>query len=316
MHTSTSQRLQDDEKRAIDEALRQLAEPEAPELSLEALSDLSRPACAYLRSRWSDLPPAVRVRVVSAMRTDAEAHIEHNFNRALRIALDDADAATRLAAAEGLAEDESTDFLDVLLDRIEREESDAVRAVEAQALGRFALLAELEALDLSLAARVRNTLLRLIEDDPSTEVRRRALESAGYLSDDEVAAEIERAYDSGEYVLQVSAIHAMGRQADARWMEFVHQEMTSNEPELRYEAAVAAGAIGDQQSVAAVVDLLADDDAEVRLAAIAALGAIGGTLAINTLRRLVRDESEATADAAEEALEEALLASDPLRPLM
>ncbi|HYI15617.1 MAG TPA: HEAT repeat domain-containing protein, partial [Thermomicrobiales bacterium] len=163
---------------------------------------------------------------------------------------------------------------------------------------------------------LRVTLLRVLENDVSPEVRRRALESAGYLADDpDVVRQIEDAYESGIHALRVSALHAMGRQADTRWLDIVHHELTSDEPELRFEAVTATGTIGDERSVVELIDRLRDDDVEVQMAAIAALGAIGGRLAISALRKLTEDDSPAIVDAADDALEEALLTSNPLRPL-
>jgi HEAT repeat protein len=203
-----------------------------------------------------------------------------------------------------------------LLSIIEQEPDDRVRAAEAMALGRFALQAELDELDPQICDPVRESLGRVLTDDPSPDVRRRALESAGYLAGDpEIIRRIEEAYDSGEHMLRVSALHAMGRQADTRWLDILHDEFTSDDPELRFEAVTAAGTIGEERSVVELIDRLRDDDVEVQMAAIAALGAIGGKFAISALRRLTEDDSEAIADAAEDALEEALIAANPMRPL-
>jgi HEAT repeat protein len=318
MSTSTNpQANSDDSQGAIDRALAQMLSAEDGTLLVEPLSDLSRSAAAYLAERWPGLPVDVRRAAVQAMRDDAEAEIEHTYSRALLIALRDSDAETRLAAIDGLAELESLTYCEALLEQIDGEPEDRVRAAAAMALGRFALQGELEELDGDTAARVRETLLRLLEGDRSVEVRRRALESSGYFADDPtVIAAIREAYESGSHQMRVSALHAMGRQADTRWLDIVHDEFASDEPELRYEAVTAAGSIGDERSVVELIDRLSDDDVEVQLAAIAALGQIGGRLAIRALRKLTEEDSPAIVDAAEEALQEAEIASNPLRPLM
>jgi HEAT repeat protein len=281
------------------------------------LSDLSREGVQRLRQRWSEIAATCRAELVQAMAADAEASVERNYDRALLIALDDESGATRLAAVEALWELESPAFLDALLQRIEDEPDERVRAAEAMALGRFALLGELEELSASSAARTRDVLLRLHGEDTSLEVRRRALEALGcFAGDDDVVDEIQAAYDAGTHALRVSALHAMGRQADSRWVELVHEELTSDEPELRFEAVTAAGMIGDERSIPLIIDLVDDEDTEVRLAAVGALGNIGGTLAVNVLRRLCRSDSPAIAEAAQDALEEAMLYANPLRPLL
>lgn len=316
MSTSTSQSSDRDDQGAVDRALEQIASG-SQALLVEPLSDLSRPAAAYLAQRWPTLPAPVRLAAVQAMRDDAEAHIEHTYDRALLVALQDVDAEVRLAALDGLAELESPSFCDYLIEHVEHEPDDRVRAAEATALGRFSLLCELEELDDEISDRVRLTLLNMLEHDESPEVRRRALESAGYFAGDpDVERLINEAYESGDHGRRVSALHAMGRQADTRWLDVVHAEFSSDDPELRYEAVTAAGTIGSERSVVELIDRLRDDDVEVQLAAIASLGAIGGKLAVSALRRLTEDDSPAISDAAEEALEEAELSTNPLRPLM
>lgn len=317
MSTSTSQQPDNHGQDAIDRVLAQFTASDDGFLLVEPLSDLSRTAAAYFAERWPELPTEIRRSAVMAMRDDAEQQIEHNYHRALLVALRDVDAETRLAAIDGLAELESPAFCEALLELVEDEPDERVRAAQALALGRFALKAELEELDEDAATRVRDTLKRLIDNDSAAGVRRRALESAGYFSeDDEIVQHIENAYESDNHSMRVSALHAMGRQSDVRWLDIVHHELTSDEPELRFEAVTAAGSIGEERSVIDLIDRLRDDDVEVRMAAIAALGAIGGQLAINTLRKLTEDDSEAIADAAEDALEEAQILSNPLRPLM
>ncbi len=317
MSSSTSPQPEKDSQGAIDRVLTQLRSADDSGLFVEPLSDLGREAATYFAERWPDLPLDIRLAAVQAMRDDAEQQIEHNYNRALLVAVRDIDADTRLAAIDGLAELESATYCDALLESIEDEPDERVRAAMALALGRFALKAELDELDDETAERVRETLLRVIDDDPSAAVRRRALEAAGYFAeDDEVIRRIEDAYEGDNHLLRVSALHAMGRQGTVRWLDVVHHELTNDEPELRFEAVTAAGSIGEERSVLELIDRLRDDDVEVRMAAIAALGAIGGQFAINTLRKLTEDDSEAIADAAEDALEEAQMMSNPLRPLM
>ena len=317
MSTSTYQPPDNDSQGVIDRALAQIASASGGAMLVEPLSDLSRTAAAYFAERWPELPPENRLAAVLAMREDAEREIEHNYDRALLVALRDEDADTRFAAIDGLAELESPSYCNALLALIEQEPDPRVRAAEAMALGRFALQSELGELDERTAEQLRVCLLHLIEIDPSPDVRRRALESAGYLAGDpDIIRQIEDAYKSGNHPLRVSALHAMGRQGDVRWLDIVHHELTSDEPELRFEAVTAAGTIGEERSVIDLMDRLRDDDFEVQMAAIASLGAIGGQLAINTLRKLTEDDSEAIVDAAEDALEEAQLTSNPLRPLM
>jgi HEAT repeat protein len=284
--------------------------------TVDLLSDLDRAAATYLREQWVSIPNEVRFHIVQAMVEDAEENVIHDYKRVMLIALEDPVPDVRLAALEGLTEYDSPDFLDYILDRVEGEPDERSRAALTDAMGRFALQFEADEAGLDAASRLRSTLLRLHSSDASLEVRRKALESLGYLADDpEIIEAIEHAYSSGNFQLRVSSIHAMGHQATKRWMTICHEELQSDEPEIRVEAVTAAGLIGDERSVPHVIDMLSDDDDEVRSAAIVALGSIGGQLAVNTLRRLTKEDDPTVAEVAEEALEEALLHANPVRPL-
>lgn len=286
----------------------------APEIA--SLSDLGRSAAALLRERWPEIPAQERARLTREMVEDAEANVERNFNRAFLVALDDDEPRTRRAAIEGLWEYEGTDLLERLLQQFETEQEPDVRTAQIMAFGRFAMLSELGELDESQTARLKDVLLRLADDDDSIDVRRRAIESLGYFSgDDEVDSLIEEAYESGIHENRVSAIHAMGRQATTRWLDICMENLTDSEPEIRFEAVTSVGMIGEPRTVPAIIDLISDPDAEVRLAAIGALGAIGGPMATNALRRLTSEDDPAVVEAAEDALEEAQIASGPSRPL-
>ena len=89
----------------------------------------------------------------------------------------------------------------------------AVRAAATISLSRFAYQAELAELDTRDGQALRDGLLAMILDARQPlEVRRRALESAGYFgSIDEIQRQIELAYASDEQLLRESALVAMGR---------------------------------------------------------------------------------------------------------
>jgi HEAT repeat protein len=315
--SSTNRQQEAEDRAAVEAALESFdsdIDRTTKRLEVERLSDLTRAGAACLRDRWLDLPSALRRRVVHQMVSEAEEQVERNYDRAMLVAMDDPETDIRLAALEGLWEYDDPSLLASLLERIIEEPDDTLRGTMTEALGRFALLAELGQLDEPLVERLRETLLTLLEDE-STTVRQRAIEGAGYFADDrDVIEAIEDAYASRDTDSRASALRAMGRQADPRWVESIGVEFSSHEPELRYEAARAAGQNGDPRLVPGVIDLTADEDLEVRLAAIAALGQLGGRLAVNALRRLVQSQTPAVADAAEDALNEAYLTTGELRP--
>ncbi len=278
------------------------------------LSDLPRPALPLVRELWSKLPLAHRQRIVRMMVELSESNIDLDFRRVLLIALDDADAEVRRSAVEGLWEADDTGILQRLLDRLAIETEPAVRAALAQALGRFAELHVCGRLGESHGQRVYDALSNLIAPHEPVEVRRRALESIAIYADPLVSEAIEEAYWSGDPLLRISAIYAMGRTLDRRWIPLLVDELQAEEPERRYEAATACGELGAPEAIDELIRLTSDSDRDVQGAAIMALGRVGGTIAINVLRHLARSPDPFVREAAEEALAEAVFADDPLRP--
>jgi HEAT repeat protein len=183
-----------------------------------------------------------------------------------------------------------------------------VRAAATTSLSRFAYQAELAEIDTRDSQALRDGLLAMIKDPRQPlEVRRRALESAGYFgSIDEIQRQIELAYTSDEQLLRESALVAMGRSMLERWLPTIGRELTSPSPALRYEAARAAGEMGEdaRSLLAKLAPLLNDHDSEVALAAIWALGQVGGDSAKRVLQQVQKSEDETRRQAAADALEE------------
>lgn len=279
------------------------------------LSDLTRPAMAELAAAWPSLPEPTRIAVVRRMEELVEDRIELDFGRALRVALADGSPVVRQLAVAALWEDERGDLLDRLRTMLAHDPSQDVRAEAARGLGRFTERAAAGDLDEPVAADLRAGLASLAADEASPYgVRRRALESVGVFGRDGAVRELIRdAYESDDQGLQASALFAMGRSLDRRWLEIVLDELQSSEAELRVEAVRACGALADDDVVSDLAPLAGDPDAEVRHAAIASLGQIGGRAAVRLLRTLAADADEADADLIDEALEEAGTSVEPLR---
>ncbi len=276
-------------------------------------SDLDRAKATATRRAWPKLSLATRRQLVAAMNELGEEKIEYNFGRVLKVALRDDDATVRRGAIDGLWEDEGEDVLAYLLDEALRDDDLAVRETALRALARFSQLIAEEEIDLRWHTPLRAALLGVVRGRDSLEARRRALEAlAAYTEDPMVTAEIERAYQSADAQLQMSAVYAMGRNLDGRWLPTIIAEMDSDSPGMRYEATKASGEFGDRRAVPQLIERLGDDDREVQLAAIGALGRIGGTASLNILKRLSSSQDAVVREAAEEAIDEASFMSNPI----
>ncbi|NLE77944.1 MAG: HEAT repeat domain-containing protein, partial [Chloroflexi bacterium] len=179
-----------------------------------------------------------------------------------------------------------------------------VRAAAARGLGQFLLLSELGEINPSVGLSVERALWTTIQrSGEELEVRRQALQSIAYSSEAGIVDLIEQTYRHEDPAMRVSAVFAMGRNADAAWRPLVQRELSSADPAMRREAARASGELEDRQAVPALIRLVQDDDSEVRLAAIEALGQIGGSPARRLLEKLLQEGDDDEKSAVEEALE-------------
>src|SRR5262249_52567290 len=147
-------------------------------------------------------------------------------------------------------------------------------------------------------------------------VRRRALESVAVFGEAaDVDSLIEEAYGHDDIATRASAVFAMGRTYDRKWLPILIAEFESNDPELRFEAARASGEIGHDDAVIGLSTLIKDEDTDVRQAAITALGAIGSQSAIRVLRRHVDNCMPGDEELVLDALAEAEMLADALSDL-
>lgn len=297
------------------EVIAALGRGEVRPSELIALSDLNRADARLLAAAWPSVPLEARIDAVRELSDLAENDVRYVFGRALRIALDDASPVVRQLAIAALWEDEGTDLIASFVRLMRADASTDVRAEAATALGHFAELAPVEQLDAADADKVRVALAEAATDDEQPLlVQRRAVESLATVGEaEQVGALIEAAYDSDDTAARASALYAMGRTLDRRWLPTVIAELGSDDPELRFEAARASGELGHIDAVGPLASLLQDPDTEVRLAAIAALGRIGGPGAKRVLRAYAATCPPGDQEIVDDTLMEASLRSDALK---
>jgi HEAT repeat protein len=273
--------------------------------SLYLLSNLEAADAARVHEVWLDLPVELRQQMIARLVELAEADFEVNFGAVFRIGLADEDAEVRTLSVEGLWEDEDVRLVPLLATRLCEDDDAGVRAAAAMSLGRFILLGELEKIRPTPQSTAYEALLATCRNPQEpTEVRRRALESLAYAGDEKVAELIGQAYAVPDEKTRISAVFAMGRNADTRWAPQVRQELFSPNPGLRYEAARACGELQLTEAVPELAELADDADPEVQEAALWALGQIGGDKARQILERYCLEGDETIQAAAEAALDE------------
>jgi len=299
----------------VEEAIAAIGDSAKPLLRsrLAELSNLNAQELALFEQAWKTIEPKRRRQIIYRLVELAEDNFELDFDDIFKKRLKDEDTDVQSKAIEGLWESEETCLIDPLIELLAPESPEKVQATAATALGKFALLAELEKLRPKHKTRVCRALLDVIEDTSrSLEIKRRALEAAAPLSLPQMEKAIARAYRSNVPRLKTSAIFAMGKNCDPRWLPILIKELTSADAEIRYEAASACGELGEKETAPYLSELTTDFDVDVQLAAIQALGRIGGPEAKDSLERCLTDDSEVIQQAAEEALKELEAGEDPL----
>jgi HEAT repeat protein len=273
--------------------------------SLYSLSGMSRAEALLFQKAWPLIAVERRRQIINFLVEIAEASFEVDLGQVFRFCLGDEDERVREAAIEGLWEDDDTTLIYPLIAMLRDDPSTSVRAGAANSLSRYVLLGELDKIKAQLFALVREALLETIRSPfEDLEVRRRAIESIAYSSEEGVREIIETAYYDEDEKMRISAVFAMGRSADPYWSDLVMSELESSSPEMRYEAAMACGELGLSAATPLLADLVNDPDREVQEAAICALGQIGGNEARRTLYACYEKGDQFLQEAVEEALEQ------------
>jgi HEAT repeat protein len=280
---------------------------------LERLSGMPEDRQDAFAATWPSIDVRRRRRVIQELEDLAEDNVEFNFDPVFVIGLGDEDADVRRESVKALWERDDSDIIEPLLRLLSSDDDAGVRAEAALALGRYVMLHEEGRLrDRYFEAVEGGLRLSLDDGNETVDVRARALEAIGSHNEQWVRDAIRNAYESDSHRMKVSAVNAMGRSCDDRWLPLLVRELANDDPEVRYEAAVACGTVADERAIPHLVKLVMDPDDEVKQAAITSLGEIGGAQAKAALLLLLESESEATRESAADALASLEFEEDPL----
>jgi HEAT repeat protein len=270
------------------------------------LSDLTDEEMALFTARWVTVADERRRVIVRHLADIVEENFLVDFSPIFQLGLRDSYAAVRVAALDGLWDMEDVLLIPPLLEMMKSDRDIDVRVGAAGVLGQFVVLVEWEQAPRAFGERIVTEMLNLYDaPDTAVQLRRALLEGVAAANHARVPQLIRTAYDSDDEQMQVSAMFAMGNNADRQWLPYVLQEMRSENDLMRLYAARAAGLVGSSDALELLEELTADEDDEVCLQAIMSLGQIGGDLAEEILRRLADDpDYDEFAEALEDALDE------------
>src|SRR5512136_1423360 len=181
----------------VEALLQQLADDSQPlsVAKLYALTNLDGVDLSRVQAVWPTLLDDRRRATIRHLVDIAETNFEVNFGPVFRLALNDSDAEVREAALDGLWEDTDPALIPALLNILQNDPSEQVRAAGARALGQFVYLDDIEEIPHAKVESALKTLRQIIAaPDEPLEVRRRAVEAIGFSSAEDVPGLIRQAY--------------------------------------------------------------------------------------------------------------------------
>ncbi|KAA3648074.1 MAG: HEAT repeat domain-containing protein [Chloroflexi bacterium] len=282
----------------LDDAV-QLEQPQ-----LYRLSGLEAPDIETLSAFWDQISSDRRQSLLDELETLADSNTTMDFDSVARVALADENPITRTTALRILWECEDPKLIPDLVNMLENDDDQNVRAQAASTMGHFLHLGELSKIPPDSMSQAEDALLAVMESEDHPEVRRQALESLGYSGREAVRGHIEEAYEYGDEEWQASALAAMGRSADREWEPEVLEKLDHVNELVREEAARAAGELELEMAAAALFQMLEHEEEEVRMAAAWSLSQIGGNDVQEALEnQLEFSESDAETSLVEDAIE-------------
>ena len=288
------------------QALLDTSHPFSPKY-LHSFSDLTPENLQLLKEAWPQIETARRIALMEDLEEIAEADSLVYFDDIFEFALQDEEPRIRAAAIRMMWDSDTTRYVPALIHCIEKDEDEIVRASAASALGAFMYQGELEEIPEDLYREIKTVLLNVMRGNDRKIIRRRALESLGFASSDEIFNLVNEAAQSNDKDWVVSALFAISRSADERWSEFVLEMIDHPLDEIKAEAIRAAGELELTLARHLLLNLLEEPetlDEEVRLSTAWALSKIGGEDVREALEALLDDtEDDEEAYLIEQALE-------------
>ncbi len=247
-----------------------------PPVYLHRFSDIEDADINKIRKIWDEVPVWRRQAIMEDIEILGESDYVLSFENFGMFALNDEDPKVREIAIRSLWDYDSRVAMRQFMNMLENDPVTEVKAAAALALGKFIYLGEIEEIPEKIFNDIEKLLLNKINSSDAVIIRRRALEAMGFSSRKEVIKLIETAFKSENDDWKVTALFAMGRSADERWIPHVKSMLTSDNPALRFEATRSAGELEAKTCVPDLVKLLDDEDDDTSSAALWSLSQIGG----------------------------------------
>ncbi len=249
-----------------------------PQNHLQYYSDLDPKSLRLFMDVWPSVKPNRKLLLLNELLQHLDSDNLVSYEDIGRALLNDENGEVRALAIGLLAESNDPKLASKLIDIFLTDTELAPRIEAAQLLGEFVLLGELEELNPELKTKIEDALISVIRGEENPALRKRALESLGYSSREEMVNIIESAFQRADPTWVASALHAMGLSHDDRWNDDVVSKLLDEDPRIRFAAAEAAGELNIEAAAPIMLQMLEDEeeDDDVISATIWSLSQIGG----------------------------------------
>lgn len=277
-----------------------------PPSYLHLFSDISRENLANLKESWAQVTPNRRLTLLEDLEELVEVDLQMSFDDLGKFALNDPHGDVRAAAARILWECHDQKLVPIFSKMARNDEAEIARAAAASALGTYVYLGELEEIPENTLGEIVTNLLEITRGLDTKLVKRRALESLGFSSHDDVPSLIEEAFHKKDKEWMLTSLFAMGRSADQHWEQSILDMLDDPDIDIQTEAIRASGQLELLSARKPLLAILKNDtelDSSVRSAAIIAISQIGGDGVIEMLSTLLENSEEGEeADFIEDAI--------------
>ncbi len=287
-----------------------------PYAALAELSGLSAPEARSLAATVESWGPEMARDMLSRLAglTEDEPGVE--FEAVFKACIGSEDSEVRRISVIALAESSDRTLAASFASLVLNDPELSVRVATAVAMSDLCTAAAAGRLHPNDGRLLREALSRVVADvSGDIELRRRALESLSAFRGEDIADLIGKAFGSGNSLLQQSALYAMGKSSEQRWLKSVTAELDAEDAAVRFEAVTALGEIGTEEHARTLKAALDDTDLEVQVAAVVALEKLGGEQARLLLFKASRSPEPRVAATARESLA-SIVAEDGLNDVI
>ena len=205
--------------------------------TLLEMSDLSGEDVENFSDIWSKLESEIKVKILKRLTELAEYDVQLDFTSICKLCLSAPEPIVRKSALDGLWELQDRTFIQPLIEILINDTDSAVKSAAAIALNSFAQMHQNGKLIERDSSKIFDALMQTIEkgQEENADISR-TVEAIGYLSGQQVEDTLTKFHRNKNSQLRQSAIFAMGRTAQPKWLDLILKDFNDANPAIRFEA--------------------------------------------------------------------------------